>query len=216
MTKRSLQTHILDFSLLPNLDIGSMFGGLRDELTKPIKSLHRALSRLETAEHAACKSTQNVEDRTLDQRAAYMRWASVDLVSASELLPLDLGELKLKRPPHTLSRSKSPLIHLVKEFRNLEVHLRPSKLSQSAINVLWGDPDPAKAHAEFDMQIWLVTDFDVKAFKQLKNATRYESRDLVKMIDWFNDAQRRWGAGDLIKRAIQTYCKELKDAYFPT
>jgi hypothetical protein len=48
---------------------------------------------------------------------------------------------------------------------------------------------------------------------KLRNSKRYKRDDVVKMVDWFNGAQKKWGIDQLIYRAVVEYCRILIKAY---
>jgi hypothetical protein len=59
------------------------------------------------------------------------------------------------------------------------------------------------------MNVFVVTNLDAKDLSELRNGKRYEMQDLEHMVDWFNERQQHWGAGDLVKMGCELLAEQL-------
>ncbi len=62
-------------------------------------------------------------------------------------------------------------------------------------------------------QAWYVDDITLNTFNELDDAKRYEPKDVVLLLDWFNEAQKLWGIYEVIRLGILRYSKAIIDEY---
>jgi hypothetical protein len=154
-----------------------------------------------------CTKIANLEgddNQTLRQREGYMRAALSELVSVEDAL-------KWERPndPFELWWSKNPLLHVLREIRNLNVHLKPSVLSSQQIVVHLAAP----RSEDIPINIYFLSDFTVETFSELKNAKRYTPEQISKLVAWFNEFHGHWGIADAIHQGIVALAELLVDRY---
>lgn len=147
------------------------------------------------------------EDETVAIREGFLRAALAEFVGMEEMVK---RVVPVGVQPHRIHDSKKPLLHILRELRNHELHLRSSPMSSATRNVLFRfgirPEDPPK---EFELTIWFVEGVTVTSFKALRNACRYSNDDIVRLVEWFNAAQRKWGVNHLIWLAVHDYAREV-------
>jgi hypothetical protein len=196
----------LDFSLLSRFDTRSLFVRLPGEDEEAIEILPETSARIEGAlkfcwyVSATTDALFVNEPKATRLREAFLRASLAEYVSIEDTLERDLHGLNTNIKALKIWNLKNPLLHIMRELRNLEIHLTSSKLSESKINVLL-------VHKGIEHQsektIWTVNDLTVEKFQSLRYAKeRYSQTEIKKMVDWFNDAQQDWGVHDLLYRAI--------------
>jgi hypothetical protein len=105
----------------------------------------------------------------------------------------------------------NPLLHLMRELRNLEIHLTSSQLSKANkdVTVIIFD-----AEHQSQTTVWTVNDLTVEKFQELRYArNRYTKEEIEKMVNWFNEAQYDWGVSDLLFRAIVEWASAIVKTY---
>ncbi len=148
---------------------------------------------------ASIWNTPTSEDGSdVKRREAFMRAALGEYVSMEEAIRWD-------RPhgsPPQIKDSRNPLLHIMKELRNLQFHLLSSPLKSQQRSVIF-------ASRQCDMPVWYVEDLRVTDFDRSKNAQFFTPDDLKRMIQWFNENQRLWGVTELILHAVRAYAEEI-------
>lgn len=195
--------HALDFNLLPQLDTYRVFLSLDDEIKRALSKLPETLARANSACHR-CDEARG--DGAAETKGAALRSALAEFVSMEEALARDLNNAGIAAAPVKITESQNPLLHVVREFRNLETHLQTSRLRSLMKEVTYGGTN-------HQLDIWIVEDITESDFMKLRNSKRYKRDDIVKMVDWFNEAQKKWGIDQLIYRAVVEYCRLLIKAY---
>ncbi|MFA5172051.1 MAG: hypothetical protein WC426_10840 [Sulfuriferula sp.] len=158
-----------------------------------------------TSETLRCHESEVQQFREGCFRAALTEFASME-----EVQILDYKDLGISRTPIRLNETSNPLLHLFRELRNLEVHLRHSELRSVEKDVLWGHmerPDEAKA---LTVSIWILDDLSPKTFELLRNSKNYTSDQIDVMISWLNASQVEWGIQEVFLLAVEAYCRILK------
>lgn len=206
----------LDFSLLPTLTHGRAFMRLDDGVVSGVASLRRVSERASNAtrfvywagadsEVLRCPDTEAQQLREGCFRAALTEFASIEEVQA-----LDYAELGISRTPVRLNDTPNPLLHIFREMRNLEVHLRQSALRKHTKSVLWGNMSQPSEATPLTIAIWTAEALTPQVFAQLRNARNYTADQIAQMISWVNSAQSEWGIQDVFLLAIEEYCRLLK------
>lgn len=203
----------LDFSQLKRIDHCSIFVRLPGDIEDLLEStLPETSARLEGAVNFCWHisgSTETLfagESRTTRRRESFLRASLAEFISIEETLQRDLPALDEKLPPFKLTDSSNPLLHLMRELRNLEIHLSSSKLVSSKIPVLF-------AGKEKEITNWIISDLTTQKFEKLRNAKKYRPEDILQMIEWFNEAQLDWGVTDLLFRSICEVAEMLATHY---
>lgn len=196
--------YALDFNLLPRLDSYRVFLSLDDEIKKALAKLPETLARA----NGACHHCHEVRDDggAIEARESALRSALAEFVSMEESLGRDLNNAGIGAAPVKITESQNPLLHVVRELRNLEIHLQTSRLKSVVKEVTYvGD--------NYHHDIWVAGDITESDFMKLRNARRYQRDDVVKMVDSFNRAQKKWGIDQLIYRAVAGYCRMIIKTY---
>lgn len=156
---------------------------------------------------------QMFEDPTV-LRQGFMRASLAEFVGMEEALKRDLPRLAIPAAPIKANDGNRPLLHIIRELRNFELHLHSSPLTRQITQVLWPGPMDAKEEGTpFEYQGWIIDDLTESQFRLLNNARHYRGDDIRQLVAWFNSAQREWGIHDLILRAIETFCIDIISHY---
>lgn len=200
---KAANIYALDFNLLPQLDSYRVFLSLGDEIKTALAKLPETLARA----NGACHHCHKVRsDGPIEAKESALRSALAELVSMEESLGRDLNNAGIGAAPVKITESQNPLLHIVRELRNLEIHLQTSRLKSVEKEVTYvGD--------NYQIDIWVAGDITESGFMKLRNAKRYKREDVVKMVDWFNWAQKEWGINQLIYRAVVEYCRMIIKTY---
>lgn len=197
---------MLDFGLAPVRDHTKVWVRLPPETEAAITALPGTAARIEMALRFCTKiaNLEGSDEADLRLREGYMRASLAELVSVEDTL-------KWERPqePFELWWSQNPLLHVLRELRNLNVHLKPSKFDSREIVVRMAAP----GSDDVPINIHLVRDFTVEAFKKLRNSKRYTDQQAVDMVAWFNDFQQHWGIADAIHQGICSTAEILVQKY---
>jgi hypothetical protein len=145
-------------------------------------------------------------------REGLMRAALTEFVSIEDVLQLDLQDLGLHQSPLRLNDTDRPLLHIFRELRNHEVHLRHGRLRSISRDVSWGHYDRQEEATPLTIELWLLDGVTAESFGTLRNARAYGEADIRRMVELFNFAQAEWGIQDLFLNAVEEYCCLLADA----
>ncbi len=206
----------LDFRLLPKLESASMFLSLDPLVERAMTSLPETSARADAALRFCWYVSQGTDELHADEpratrlREAFFRACLTEYRSMDEVLPRDLATLRISTPALKIHELSNPLVHLMKELRNFEIHLASSALTSKTIKVVarWQNTD-----MEHESRVWVTEPLTVPKFNGLKNASYYCAADIEAMVDWFNNAQQEWGVHHLAFLAVRTYCDELVTHY---
>lgn len=175
-----------------------------------------------TAERALCavhfcgriSSEMNyINVETIVLRRGYMRASLAEFVGMEEALKRDLLQRQIAAAPIQANSGTRPLLHIIRELRNFELHLHSSPLTDQIREVIWAGPSSTGTGMPFEYQGWIIDDLTERQFRQLRNAKHYRDDDIRQLIAWFNVAQREWGIHDLLLRAIETFCSDIISNY---
>jgi len=206
----------LDFERLPNLESAPLFISLEPQLEAAIKTLPETSYRADAALHFCWFVSQDKEQlhaeehRATRLREAFFRACLTEYRAMDEVLTRDLTAIGNNSPPLKIHEVPNPLLHIMKELRNLEIHLTSSTLSPATIHVVAKWENRTIQH---ESTIWVTEPLTERNFKNLDNARYYDDVDIKAMVQWFNNAQQEWGVHNLAYHAINTYCKEIVTHY---
>lgn len=207
----------LNFDLLPEMTHGRAFMRMDDDVASGIASLRRVSERASNAIRFAhwvgansdvlrCPDSEAQQLREGCFRAALTEFASIEEVQC-----LDYKGLGISRAPLRLNDTPNPLLHIFRELRNLEVHLRQSELRSQQKDVLWGHMSRPTEAMPLTISIWTVEGLTPHAFGLLRNAKKHYTPDHIsKMMSWLNAAQNEWGIQEVFLLAVEEYCRLLK------
>lgn len=204
--------HVIDFTDVPDFTYTKAWMSLDDDVIRAMAKVPQTLERARCALHF-CYRISNNDGGEAMIRQGYMRASLAEFVGMEETLSRELRQLGITARSIKANSGRQPLLHIIRELRNFEIHLHSSPLSPLKRSVLWGNYQrPEEAHA-LDLQLWVIDDLTKIQFLQLANARHYRPADISQMIAWFNAAQKEWGVHDLIFRAIETFCCEIISVY---
>ena len=192
-----------------------MIVALPENLRKPLaafpESRDRADSAMYFAYRASCsdKALYADSETAIRRREAYFRAALAEFVSIEEALTRDLARKGVSQKAVKIRESTNPLLHLMRLFRHLWIHLTSPRLNSRQVEAAWSGAQPE----DFDITVWLVSDLSIKALDGLRDAKRYSQDQLEKMVTWFNQAQEKWGASYLLEIAITEYVRLICQQY---
>ncbi|QDV87411.1 hypothetical protein TBK1r_64410 [Stieleria magnilauensis] len=190
----------LDFSTLPSLEVGSTFAGLDSDVESVLHPLPATLDRASAAlKFAASMSNteQEIDGSSVKMREAFFRAALGEFVAMEEMIKYDKPSLQYSK----ILKCQSPLLHILKQIRNLHVHLLSKVAEHTEVSIRWADQAS-------QMTIWFIEDISMSDFNQLDGAKWYWENDKERMLSWFNDSQRAWGVNYLIQLAVNQYVRE--------
>lgn len=197
----------LDFSLLPTFEKSTAWMVLPRDMEIALKALpltyDRVLGCLDFAYRVWGNGGAHMPV-TVKQREASLRAALGEFVSMEQALKRDLQGNS--RRVIRISDSPNPLLHVVRELRNLEMHLHSATLTSLTRDASFADQD-------IKLEIWVADDVTETEFQRLANAKNYSDEDITRMLSWFNQAQKEWGIADLIYRCVCEYSKAIVSKY---
>ncbi len=205
-------TYRLDFTLLERLNSREIFVVLPDSINEALEVLPETSARFEGAIRFCwyCSASADVlfadEPKATRTREAFLRASLAEYVSVEDTLKRDLLKIDSTSKPIRITDLPNPLLHLVRELRNLEIHLTSSQLSSSKKRVEY-------AGQEHETTIWTVDNLTVQKFQELRNAKFYAKDDIERMVNWFNEAQYDWGVPHLMFRAIVEWATAIVKTY---
>lgn len=151
--------------------------------------------------------TTSPNNRDLEHQAAFYRAALSELVSIEDLIGIELERLghagisSLK-----IHKTNDPLIILLKELRNYELHIGTNKISQESHPVMWGNGEDWEAPPSKNWSFDFIDNLSWSEFSQLHNIKRIEdTSDLEKAFDVFDFQQKHWGIAEMIYRGSLAY-----------
>lgn len=134
----------------------------------------------------------------------YLRAALAEFVSLEEAARVDMSNGTFSSAPKIIELN-DPRLHVVKLLRNANIHLAASEIDKSSFPAIWAGPD---GNETFTYRVFYAKDVE-NAIKTTRDAKRYNSNDLSKMIAWIESEQKAWGINHLILRTAELYVREL-------
>jgi len=224
MAKKVGKRFDLNFSLLPDLRVAPLCMtidwlspgyGAKNPLTELPETYDRADAAVKfcwfvggPAERLCCK-----EDDTMTTRQAFLRAALSEFASMEEALKRDLVSIGIKDRCMKITDSRNPLLHIVKQLRNLEIHLRSGAISSQRQRALLQNLKKPESVSEQNLTIWVMDDLTTEQFDNLRGAHLYRENDRNELISWFNQAQKAWGLDEIVFRAVLSFGQELIERY---
>jgi hypothetical protein len=209
--------HLLDFKKVPKLDVSSAFVSLSKTVRDALPTFPQTFARAEGAIRF-CQFVSGLEmflptlepDESVRLRAAFLRASLTELCSMEETLKRDLHISGRTGNALRISDSESPMLHSIRELRNLEVHLTSSDLGSSTQEVEWRPDGEALT---ITMTIWTIDNLKSENFLKLKNAKYYDKKQLLKAATWLLSAQRKWGISEIVKLSINEHAENIVAHY---
>lgn len=204
------------FEQLPSFESSPLFSALEADTEAALRLLPNVYARAV----AALRFRQNIgssaehmrvsEDDVAIMQVAYLRAALMDYVGMEEVLPLDLEARGIGESVLTIRETRDALLVILREMRHLQLHLVNTSFGSSRkAAILRG---MGKEHPT-EVTVLTVPRDDLLKLRSLRNASRYDPRDLERAIEWFEAAQANWGVGDVVQAGIQRYAEALVSHY---
>jgi len=201
----------------PDIDHGHMCISLEKKVEDRLPSFPQTYSRAEGAMRFCwfvSGDEKTLFDSDLDKRnrlrESFLRASLAEFVSMEETLVRDLNNAGNTISAIKINDSSNPLLHILRELRNLEIHLTSSTLSAEQKVFLW---KPEGGETKFTSSVWFIDNLEPSNFLQLRNARNYDATQLQAVANLFLVAQKEWGINELILRGINTYSGEIIDRY---
>jgi hypothetical protein len=118
--------------------------------------------------------------------------------------------------PLLIIKTENPLLHIVKQLRNYNIHLGSSVIDYTEeTKRTFGTFDHFVSGTgyEYTDSEAIITNLDISEFNKLKDANHYDEQDKINIINWFNQNQTRWGVDHLIYLATLDYCDRIITYY---
>ena len=212
-------TRTLDFSLLPDLSYTKAWFQLDDNLVKALEHFPNVLYRAENTVKFSWFVSQDAktlycsESVTTRLKEGFLRASLAEFASIDDILKIDVASFNHSQKAYKWFETQNPMLHIIHELRNFEIHLNATRLSHENKPALWGKKENPEKAVSLDAEIWTVDEISETDFSKLKNAKYYSPEQIQKLVSWFNSAQKAWGVNDLVFRAVETYCYEIVNVY---
>ena len=144
-------------------------------------------------------------------REGFLRAALAEFVSMEETLIRDLDNTNSTKTAIKINNSSNPLLHILRELRNLEIHLNSSTLSAEQRDFMW---KPFGEERNVTTNVWYIDNLQPSDFLQLRNARNYNLTELEMCINRFLAEQKEWGIQEMIIRGVNSYSEEIIDEFY--
>ena len=213
-----MRKHNLDFSLVPDLSRSAVFYTMSDGLAARLRAFPEAYDRAWGTLHLGYNisgdetTLRTHAENLMRAREAHLRAALSEFVGMEAALTRDLVRRHDGRTAIKSSDTANPLPHIIRELRNLELHLHSSTMSVLEGTASWQPPDTPDRE-EFPHHSWYIDNVGREALASLRNASLYHPAELRQLVDWFNEAQSVWGVAELIRLAVEDYGGRIVQTY---
>jgi hypothetical protein len=211
--------HNIDFSLLPDLSSSKIRYALDEDTVVSLSKLPLLLERAENAVRfcwfvTSVDGVLNLnEPETTRLRQGFLRAALAEFVSMKDVLKQEIESLNIQKETISITSSKNPLLHIIHELRNFEIHLHSGELNPNKIPAMFNRRTEPEIWNEIDLPIWMIDELTADEFSKLRNAKYYNKNDLENMVKWFNSTQSQWGVHYLVFLAVEYFCNEVIHYY---
>jgi len=190
----------IDLSRLTDIDRAHVFLGVDDEIRPILERFPAILERVQNVIHFISQiGAHDVRENV----CGYIRATLAEMVSIEDAQKDIVSAVQL------MTTSGNPLLCVVRELRNVEIHLSSVTLSSRNQPYLWGDIAKPGDATEVDIQIHWIDNIDIESFRKLRYYEKYDDSAFKVALSWFDKNQRCWGIGELLYRAISEYAMEL-------
>lgn len=204
----------LDFGQLPILDNKRPWVcQLGDKRMNSLKLFNQVFERAECALYFTAKF--HSESNQIVKKGL-LRAAVSEFVSIEEVIKIDTELNNISLTPLLINKTENPLLHIVKQLRNYNIHLGSSIINYTEeTKRSFGTLDNFKSGTGYEYidNEAIITNLDIIEFNKLKDAKYYSDKDKVDIIKWVNENQNRWGVDHLIYLATLDYCDRIINYY---
>lgn len=204
----------LDFRQLPVLNNKRPWlCQLGDKRTNSLKTFGHVFERANCVLHFTAKF--HSENNEIIKKGL-LRAAVSEFVSIEEVIKIDSDINNISLPPLLIIKTENPLLHIVKQLRNYNIHLGSSVIDYTEETIrTFGTLDNINNGTgyEYEDNEAIIKNLDIIEFNKLKDAKHYTNQDKLDIIDWFNKNQIKWGVDHLIYLATLDYCDRIITYY---
>lgn len=199
----------IDLNKFKEIEQLSIFNRLEDSLNDFMDTIPNTRSRAIGAINFASKISTNTNEMNLNefttevmQRESFFRASLAEFISMEETFKRETSN-KLD-----LNKTGNPLLIILKELRNLEMHLTSNTINEQTglFEIHLGDE--VLTH---EGRIFYLEDLSLNSFDGLNNLKYYDKADFEKAINLVDIEQKKWGIASMLVYGVQAYCHELKD-----
>lgn len=194
----------IDLSLLVEVHHGQVFGCIADDVKQALAYYPDLLRRLEDSLDATFAIGGEK-----GSPQGHLQASLTALVGIEEAQKNPGVSGRRLKSVHRLNTTGHPLLCVVREMRNAEVHLAPAQFASEERNLLWGrreDPDSAMP---VQWRVHWIDNLDMRRFSALYNLRHYDGAEFANSLAWFDRNQKSWGIVEMVYRAMQHYGCEL-------
>ena len=152
------------------------------------------------------------EDHVHIMQVADLRAALMEYVATEEVLPTDLVARGLGEKPLRILDTGNAMLILLRELRHLQLHLVNTLFESTSKSAVLRTKSEDK-EMETELTVLTIPTADLCQLKTLRNAVRFDEKELDAAISWFSRAQAQWGIGDVVQAGIQVYASALVQRY---
>jgi hypothetical protein len=202
----------LKFDKLPSFETSPVFCLLDAETDAAL----RALPNVHARAVAALRFRQNIagdaehlhvtSDHIPIMQVAYLRAALMEYVGMEEVLPIDLAARGRQEKPFRISDTHDAMLIVLRELRHVQLQLVNTVFEISSVTALFR---PGSEEHRADLPVLTVPRADLMQLKALRNASRFDPSEWACAIEWFADAQAKWGVDDVVRAGVQRYADAL-------
>ncbi len=195
----------IDFNNLTAIDRGHVFLSLEDSIKESLGVWPEFLDRIENSLEFIHRIGGEYKDRF---RCGLIRAALTELVSIEDIQK-KLIHNRIVGHKHRLNTSRQPLLCVVRELRNIEIHISSATLADEKRQLLWGNIDNPREATPVKWTIRWIDNLSIRDFEQLRYFENYNRDEFDRALRWFDDNQRKWGIEEVMFRAISLYAHEI-------
>lgn len=205
----------LDFNLIPEYDFTAIFMKLPNALEAAISKFPQTEERIDGA-LMFCAHVMNCRDpekvpAPARRTGAYFRAALAEYASIEEAFN---RERPAGTPEFKLLDTENPVPHILKQLRNMQIHLVASKMSPQTVSLIMKNHPGAEP---VDVTIWTIKDLTAAQFNDLNAFRRghYTPAQAAEMVTWLTTRQSAFGIHDLIHRGLVEAAERIVATYLP-
>jgi len=200
----------LDFALLPTVERASLLSGLDRSVESRMQALGFLSETLDRARGAAMLFHQAHGKLESWKNEAFIRGGLSEFASVFGALTRDLLLAGRPEAAHGETDSQNPLLHLMSLMRDIGIHLSAFEVSTHDTQVIFYAGDDEQEHT---ITTAIVSNLTVNLLLKKREAKKYNRLDLERVVAWFNDKQKVFGAAHILVQGVGAYCEEIQARY---
>ncbi len=209
MTRRKLP---ISTAGLPSFETTPLWCRLDDDVELGLAAFPSVLERASVGlrflqQEGGTPESMGVRPEELERmQAGYLRAALMEFVGMEDSLPLDLRSAKSSKPPLRIYHTGSAMLILLKELRNIHIHVSGTKFQQREQPAILRGPDQV---IETTFVVRTIPRADLDRIMDGRSARHFNRHELEAAISWLDTAQYRWGFHDVVQAAINAYGRAI-------